>query len=80
MMAADAAMLRSASRCCQSSVKPTSPTGCPKKARWAPAVALAERVDGVDLIEVVSEPLGEHVSGKAAQEVLAVQRSEDLGL
>jgi hypothetical protein len=33
MMAADAATLRSASRCCQSSMKPASPASCSKKAR-----------------------------------------------
>ena len=43
-----------------------------------PAVALAERVDGVDLAEVVGQPLGECVAVKAAQEVLAVQCPEGL--
>ena len=37
-----------------------------------PAVALAERVDGVDLTEIVGQPLGEGVPGKSAQEALAV--------
>jgi hypothetical protein len=77
MMAADAATLRSASRCCQSRIKPASLASCPKKA-LGPAVALAERVDGVDLTEVVGQPFGEHVSGKSAQEALAMHRSEDL--
>ena len=43
-----------------------------------PAVALAERVDGVDLAEVVGQPLGKRIPGQASQEVLAVQRPEDL--
>lgn len=38
-----------------------------------PAVALAERVDGVDLTEVVGQPLGEYVTGQAEQLTLAVQ-------
>src|ERR1700677_1079628 len=43
-----------------------------------PAVALAERVDGVDLTEVVGQPFREHVPGKAAQETVAMQRPKDL--
>ena len=43
-----------------------------------PAVALAERVDGVDFAEIVRQPLGELIPGKAAQETLPVQRPEDL--
>jgi hypothetical protein len=35
-------------------------------------------VDGVDLAEVVGQPLGEHAAGQAAQEAFAVQRPEDL--
>ena len=43
-----------------------------------PAVAFAERVDGVDLAEVVGQPLGERTPGQAAQEALTVQSAEDL--
>lgn len=43
-----------------------------------PAVALAERVDGVDLAEVVGQPLGERIPRKASQEALAVRRPEDV--
>jgi hypothetical protein len=38
-----------------------------------PAVALAERVDGVDLAEVVGQPVGERVPGQASQQALVVQ-------
>jgi hypothetical protein len=72
-------MLRPASRYCQVQGEAGVADKLPEEGTLGPAVALTERVDGVDLIEVVSEPLGEHVSGKAAQEVLAVRRSEDLG-
>jgi hypothetical protein len=43
-----------------------------------PAVALTERVDRVDLTEVVRQPFREHVPGKAAQQALAMQRMEEL--
>jgi hypothetical protein len=43
-----------------------------------PAVAFAERVDGVDLAEVAGQPLGERTPGQAAQEALPVQSTEDL--
>jgi hypothetical protein len=41
-------------------------------------VALAERMDGVDLTEVVGQPLDERIPGKATQEALAVQGPEDI--
>jgi hypothetical protein len=48
-----------------------------KERALGPAVALAEWVDGVDLTKVVGETLGERIPGKAAQEVVVMQRPED---
>ena len=44
----------------------------------SPAVALAERVDGVDLAQVVGQPISKRIPGQAAQAVLAAQCLEDL--
>ena len=49
-----------------------------EKGALSPAVAFAERVDGVDLTEVVGQPVKEYVTFQALQEVLVAQLAEDL--
>jgi hypothetical protein len=44
-----------------------------------PAVAFPERMNGVDLAQVIGHPVDEDVTGEPLQELLLAQLTEDLG-